>query len=114
MEVDSRGPRVRWRFDYKESSLEVVWGNLAESDVVAFRLEYTHAALRDLAGLPKGEAGRVVKSLENYAETGQGDIKKLRGRTEEWRLRSGNWRVIFTPDGRVLRVLRVRNRKDAY
>lgn len=84
------------------------------ADSVAFRLEYTRAALRDLARISRDQAEKVVKAIEQFAETGKGDVRKLQGRAGEWRLRSGDWRVILTPDGRVLRVLRVRNRKDAY
>lgn len=78
------------------------------------RLELTRAALKDLGGIPKDDAAAVTKALVRYAETGDGDVRKLEGRQVRWRLRHGKWRAILTSEGLVLRVLRVRDRKDAY
>jgi mRNA-degrading endonuclease RelE of RelBE toxin-antitoxin system len=55
--------------------------------------------------------------VKRFAETGQGDVKKLTDvDPPEWRQRVGNWRVFLQPHGetRELHVLRVQNRKDAY
>ncbi len=49
------------------------------------------------------------------AESKSGDVKTLKGKTGEKRLRVGDYRVRFTeehPDS--LRIHAVRNRKDAY
>lgn len=78
------------------------------------RVEFTKAALRDLEAMPAHDADAMADALAQYAETGHGDVKKLGGRKEEWRLRSGKWRAIFTPSGQVLRVLRIGDRKQAY
>jgi len=45
-----------------------------------------------------------------------GDIVKLAGSDDEWRLRVGDWRVRFTRDRerRVVQVLRVLPRGRAY
>jgi mRNA interferase RelE/StbE len=45
-----------------------------------------------------------------------GDVKRLRGRERLWRLRVGEWRVIFDrrSDERVIDVLAVRPRGRAY
>jgi mRNA-degrading endonuclease RelE of RelBE toxin-antitoxin system len=50
-----------------------------------------------------------------FAQSGQGDVKKLAGTGEHWRLRVGEWRVIFVfdPPGSIT-VLAVSNRRDAY
>jgi mRNA interferase RelE/StbE len=42
------------------------------------------------------------------------NVKKLGGREDEYRLRVGNWRVIFSQDGVILDVLKVRPRGRAY
>jgi mRNA interferase RelE/StbE len=42
------------------------------------------------------------------------NVKKLQGREDEYRLRVGDWRVIFTQDGVILNVLKVRRRGSAY
>ena len=47
--------------------------------------------------------------------TAYGDVQKLTGTTNEWRLRVGDWRVIFAfdPPGSIT-VLAVALRRDAY
>jgi mRNA interferase RelE/StbE len=42
------------------------------------------------------------------------NVKKLQGREHEYRLRIGDWRVIFAQDGVVLNVLKVSPRGSAY
>ena len=51
------------------------------------------------------------------AETGSGDVVKLRGATPpEWRLQVGDHRVFFQfrGDAREIRILRVGQRDEAY
>ncbi|WP_349543147.1 type II toxin-antitoxin system RelE/ParE family toxin [Bradyrhizobium sp. ARR65] len=40
--------------------------------------------------------------------------KFAQGREDEYRLRVGDWRVIFTQDGVILSVLKVAPRSSAY
>jgi mRNA-degrading endonuclease RelE of RelBE toxin-antitoxin system len=71
--------------------------------------------LDDLAALDKGIARRTKLAIERFAETGAGNVKKLQGiNPPEYRLRAGHWRVRFQLDDETVRVLRVRNRKEAY
>ncbi len=61
-------------------------------------------------------ARRIRRSVTAYAETGYGDVLKMKGYADRWRQRVGDWRVIFTLDrtSRTLVVLSVAPRKDAY
>jgi len=78
-------------------------------------IEWTDASLEDMATLDQGMARRVKQAVERLAVTGAGNVKKLQGiDPPEHRLRVGDWRVRFEVDGVTLRVLRVRNRKEAY
>ncbi len=45
-----------------------------------------------------------------------GDVRRLEGGHDEWRLRVGSWRVIFTINNkaRLIIVLLVSGRGDAY
>ena len=76
------------------------------------QIEWTEAALEDLAALDKAIARRVQKALEGFATTGAGNIKKLKGiNPPEFRLRAGDYRVRFELGTETtIRVLRVRNR----
>jgi len=38
---------------------------------------------------------RVLAALDRYVESGLGDVRKLAGRQDEWRLRVGDYRVLF-------------------
>ncbi len=78
-------------------------------------IEWTEAALADLAALDKGIARRVMQSVERFAETGAGNVKRLQTiDPPEFRLRVGDYRVRFHNDGETVIVLRVRNRREAY
>ena len=78
-------------------------------------IEWTEMALADMADLDKGIARRVKQSVERFAETGAGSVKKLQGiDPPEYRLRVGDFRVRFELDGETVRILRVRNRREAY
>jgi mRNA-degrading endonuclease RelE of RelBE toxin-antitoxin system len=43
-----------------------------------------------------------------------GDIKKLKGFKKKYRLRAGNYRVLFESEGACLVVYNVGDRKDIY
>lgn len=78
-------------------------------------IEWTETALDDMAALDKGIARRVQQTVERFAATGAGNVKKLQGiDPPEFRLRVGDWRVRFHQDDETIRILRVRNRKEAY
>jgi mRNA interferase RelE/StbE len=78
-------------------------------------VEWTDASLEDMAALDKGIARRIKRAVERFAGSGAGNVKKLQGiDPPEFRLRVGDWRVRFELDGDTLRVLRVRNRREAY
>lgn len=79
------------------------------------QVEWTEASLEDMAALDKGIARRVKQTVERFAETGAGSVKKLQGiDPPEYRLRVGDYRIRFELDGETVRILRVRNRREAY
>jgi mRNA interferase RelE/StbE len=58
---------------------------------------------------------RISAAIRRYAANDQGDVRKLAGSTDEYRLRVGDWRILFTLEGGGLMVIqRVLNRRDAY
>ena len=68
-----------------------------------------------MAALDQRIARRVKQAVERFAETGAGDVRKLQGiDPPEYRLRVGDWRVRFHRHEQTIRVLRVRNRSQAY
>lgn len=58
---------------------------------------FTSAAARDLDALPAQGRHVVERALDAYAMTGRGDVKALKG-TQGFRLRVGDYRVLFDED----------------
>jgi mRNA interferase RelE/StbE len=77
---------------------------------------WTPAAIDDLAELDDPTVARIRRGVQRYAATHRGDVKKLQGMADRWRLRVGDWRVLFrfSPEDLTLIVLRVLNRREAY
>ncbi len=71
-------------------------------------------AIKDLNSIPPKERKRIVTRIEQMEEDLQGDVKKLTNHTPEYRMRSGNYRVLFEIEGERIVVYRVLHRKEAY
>jgi mRNA-degrading endonuclease RelE of RelBE toxin-antitoxin system len=71
--------------------------------------------LRELGRRDPALARRIQQRLNAYANTSHGDVRKLQGGGNRWRLRVGDWRVLFefAPPGSIP-VLAVLPRRDAY
>ncbi len=83
----------------------------------AWRVELTPAARRDLRRLDSQIRRRVIDALDGLsAQPPRGDVRRLTGINEEWRLRVGDWRVRFTREQATYTVyiLRVLPRGRAY
>lgn len=84
---------------------------------MAYKVELTKQAEKDLAGLPTKIRRQVAGHIDGLATDPRPDgYKKLKGGKEEYRIRSGDFRILYeVHDRRVLVVVvRVANRKDAY
>jgi mRNA interferase RelE/StbE len=79
-----------------------------------YDIEFRPMALRDLNGLSPDTARRIVKKIEVMRHDMAGDVKRLVDYTPGWRLRVGDWRVLFERDGRLLVIYRVVHRSKAY
>jgi mRNA interferase RelE/StbE len=79
------------------------------------KIAWSERARAEIRRLDRDHAMRIFSALHHFAETGEGDIKKLKGDSSELRLRVGNYRVRFTeePDD-ILRIHSVRHRREAY
>jgi mRNA interferase RelE/StbE len=85
--------------------------------VNGWRYLITPRAERDLRQLDKSLRGRVLDALDRFvAAPKRGDVRKLHGRNDEWRLRVGDVRVRFRPDAPagLIVVTRVLPRGRAY
>jgi mRNA interferase RelE/StbE len=71
------------------------------------------AAAKTLRKLPRNERERILAAIERLPA---GDVRSLKGRLGEWRLRVGSWRAIICLDqeDRVIVVTAVKPRGGAY
>lgn len=83
--------------------------------VMRYEVELKPRARKDLLSLPKPDAAKVTAALERLQDDLAGDVKRLTDFTPEYRLRVGDYRVLFEiePPNRVV-VYRVRHRRDSY
>ena len=79
------------------------------------KIAWSERARADIRRLDRDTAMRIFEALHRFAETDEGNIKKLQGQSGELRLRVGDYRVRFTEKpGGTLRIHSVRHRKEAY
>jgi mRNA interferase RelE/StbE len=84
---------------------------------LAYRIELTPRAQRDFKALDGSVRGRIKQRIDSLAENPypQG-IKKLEGEDELYRLRVGDYRILYQVQGKVLLVLiiGIGHRRDIY
>jgi mRNA interferase RelE/StbE len=81
---------------------------------VTFAIEFKPRALKDLEALPQRESRQIVRRIEFLKNGLKGDVKRLTNFTPEYRLRTGNYRILFEVEAAKLIVYRILHRKDAY
>jgi mRNA interferase RelE/StbE len=81
---------------------------------MTYEVDLKPGALKDLRILPKSAQRRILGKIESLRSDLAGDVKRLTNFTPEYRLRVGDYRVLFeVEEGKVV-VYRVLHRKDAY
>ena len=76
--------------------------------------EITPKASKDLKSIPKKDVVKVIEKINGMRNGLKGDIKRLTNFTPEYRLRHGDWRVLFEVEGDKIIVYRIMNRKEVY
>ncbi len=74
-------------------------------------------AERDLRRLPEDVYKRVVKALKALKKNPRpSGVRKIVGSRNDWRVRVGDWRIVYEVDGKTkaVRVFRIRHRREAY
>jgi mRNA interferase RelE/StbE len=77
------------------------------------RIVFTPASTRQWVKLAADVRRRIDRRLTEFATSGTGDLKRLKGR-EGSRLRIGDWRVIFYEEGSAIVVVAVGHRREVY
>lgn len=81
-----------------------------------YGVEFTESAQKELRKLPKSTALRILKAIDRLsADPRKGSVRPMVGSTS-WRLRVGNYRVVYDiqDDKLIVLIVRVRHRRGAY
>src|SRR5439155_9388319 len=87
--------------------------NIAVLNICKMEVLFTSAATRQWLNLSADVRRRLNAKLMTFARTGQGDVKRLKGRAGS-RLRVGDWRIIFYTEGKSIVVAAVGNRREIF
>ncbi|MEI6232009.1 MAG: type II toxin-antitoxin system RelE/ParE family toxin [Planctomycetota bacterium] len=79
-----------------------------------FKIVITGRAEKDLKSVPKLAATKIHSAILAMKDNMKGDIKKLVNHVPDYRLKVGDWRVLFEVEHDTIVIARVLNRKDAY
>ena len=88
-----------------------------EISVAIYNVALTSSAAKELHKLSGQLLARIVSRLEKFASNPRPPgCKKLQGGDREWRIRVGDYRVVYTIDDAKLlvEVTRVRHRSAVY
>ena len=84
---------------------------------MAYRIEFAPRAARDFKSLDGSIRGRIKQRIDSLAENPYpSGIKKIEGEVELYRLRVGDYRILYQVKGKILLILIVGigHRRDVY
>ena len=85
--------------------------------MAAFEIEWKPSAIKELRRLDKASISRIVQSVDdlssNHLPSG---VRKLRGGEHSYRIRAGNYRIVYTffKKQSVIQIARILHRRDVY
>jgi mRNA interferase RelE/StbE len=79
-----------------------------------YEIRFKPRALKDGKKIPLNELVRIFEKIEALQDDLAGDVKRLTDSHPEYRLRVGDYRVLFEIEHDQVVVYRIRHRKDAY
>ena len=84
---------------------------------MAYRVDLSPGARRELRGLDSATRDRILRAIVKLeTEPRPAGAKKLKGRDELWRIRVGDYRIVYEVRDRILVVLvvRIAHRREVY
>ena len=82
-----------------------------------YSVVFARSARKELQSLDRTVAARILKRIEALArEPRPSGCKKLEGTDNLWRIRIGDWRVVYSVDDAkpLVEVSVIRHRREAY
>jgi mRNA interferase RelE/StbE len=81
---------------------------------VKYEIEFKQRSVKDLKAVPAEDRRRIVARIEAMKNGLSGDVKRLTDFSPEYRLRVGDYRVLFEVEDEKILIYRIKHRKDAY
>lgn len=82
-----------------------------------YEIVFARSARKELQALDLQVARRILKQIERLAANPRpSGVVKLEGASDLWRVRVGDWRVVYSISdrNRLVDVVAVRHRRDVY
>lgn len=79
-----------------------------------YDVQFKPRAVRDIERLPSRIQAQVLARIEEMSNDLKGDVKRLTHFTPEFRLRVGDYRVLFEVEEKTIVIYRIRHRREAY
>lgn len=84
---------------------------------MSYQVVLSKSAKHDLSKLDKTLQQNMAKHLQSLiTDPRPRGVTKLRGTEDEWRIRVGDYRIIYEIDDnkQIVAILRIRHRREAY
>ena len=85
--------------------------------MIEYAITFARSARKDLERLSSNEVSRIFAKIEALANTPRpAGCRKLVGESNLWRIRVGDYRVVYSIDdsGRIVDIVTIRHRSDVY
>ncbi len=79
-----------------------------------YDVQFKPRAVRDIERLPSRIQAQLLARIEEMSNDLKGDVKRLSNFTPEYRLRVGDYRVLFEVEEKAIVIYRIRHRREAY
>jgi mRNA interferase RelE/StbE len=79
-----------------------------------YDVQFKPRAARDIERLPSRIQAQVLARIEEMSNDLKGDVKPLTNFTPEYRLRVGDYRVLFEVEKKTIVIYRIRHRREVY
>lgn len=79
-----------------------------------FQIEFKPRAIKDLKSINSDDARRILNKIRMMEDDLSGDTKRLTNFEPNFRLRVGNYRVLFNLENDVVVIYRIKHRREAY
>ncbi len=79
-----------------------------------YSIEFKKIAVKDLKKINRKDSSRMMTKIKEMGEGLKSNIKKLTNYSPEYRLRVGDYRVLFELVGNKIIIYRIKHRQNIY